>query len=371
MNRPGQRMRLVYFTAGDSPHDRRFLRALAGTGHQIFALRQADSRPRTTPGTDEIAWPEGRPDWSGWDGWQAGVRQLQGILAALQPDLVHAGPVQGPAFLTALSGFRPLVTMSWGSDLLRLADRSPWMRFATACALDHSDVFVGDCRTVARRAAGFGFPEDRMVLFPWGVDLAHFSPEAGRDAGRLWRERLGWTDRFVILCNRTWAPLYGVDLLARAFRSACRENADLRLLLAGDGPQADAIRGILSPVADRVHYPGRVSRGELPGLYCAGDLFVSPSHSDGSSVSLLEALACGRPVLVSDIPSNREWVIPGEVGHLFRDGEVDSLELNLLIMAAKPDLSGYSRRARDIAEIRADWEKNINKLLAAYHLALQ
>jgi hypothetical protein len=50
---------------------------------------------------------------------------------------------------------------------------------------------------------------------------------------------------------------------------------------------------------------------------------------------------------------------------------VDSLELNLLIMAAKPDLSGYSRRARDIAEIRADWEKNFNKLLAAYHLALQ
>ena len=56
-------------------------------------------------------------------------------------------------------------------------------------------------------------------------------------------------------------------------------------------------------------------------MYRAADLYLSASHSDGSSVSLMEALGCGLPVLVSDIPGNREWVTDGEQGWLFPDGD--------------------------------------------------
>ena len=288
----------------------------------------------------------------------------------IQPDLIHAGPVQGPALLTALSGFHPLVTMSWGSDLLIQAERSPWMRWATAYTLERTDVFVGDCQTVADRSAEYGVPQDRMVLFPWGVDLDHFSPENGRTQAAAWRERLGWEDCFVFMCNRTWAPLYGVDLLAAAFLLAADADPSLRLLLAGDGPQAPQIREKLFPLGNRVHFPGRVCFEDLPGLYCAGDVFVSPSHSDGSSISLLEALACGRPALVSDIPSNREWIYPGEAGELFVDGSVRDLSSALLKMTARPDLAAYQKKARQLAEDRADWEENFKKLLKAYRLAL-
>jgi glycosyltransferase involved in cell wall biosynthesis len=363
-------MRILYFTAADSPHDRRFLRALSGTAHQVFALRMQACQPQTPEGVRPLSWPGGQPDWSHWTGWQAGKEQFAAIAADVRPDLVHAGPVQGPAFLAALSGFHPLVTMSWGSDLLRQADRSPWMRFATAYTLDRTDVFLGDCQTVAARAADFGVPRKRRVLFPWGVDLSHFSPENGRVHGAAWRKRLGWQDHFVVMCNRTWAPLYGVDLLARAFILAVEANPALRLLLAGDGPQAPLIRSLLAPLGEFVHFPGRVNFQDLPGLYCAGDVFVSPSHSDGSSISLLEALACGRPVLVSDIPSNREWVRPGQAGELFADDSVLDLTTELLKMAKRPNLSAYQREARQLAEERADWEMNFDKLLQAYQLAL-
>jgi len=77
-----------------------------------------------------------------------------------------------------------------------------------------------------------------------------------------------------------------------------------QLMLIGEGPLANDIYRILLPVLDQVYLPGRLSKAYLPGAYCGADQFVSPSHSDGSSISLLEALACGRPVLVSDIPSN-------------------------------------------------------------------
>ena len=363
-------MRVLYFTAQDSPHDQRFLTALAETEHQVFSLRMMACHPHTPVGISELTWPGGIPDWSCWPGWQVGSAQLAGILSELNPDLVHAGPLQGPAILVALAGFHPLVSMSWGFDLLRRAKRSPWMGFATRCALANSDILLADCATVADEAAGYSFPRERMVRFPWGVDLTHFSPVSAMAKGQALKRSLGWADQFVIFCNRTWSPQYGVDLLAGAFVKAFQHHKGLRLLLAGDGPQADRIRRILAPVGDAVHTPGWVSVADLPGYYGAGDLFVSPSHVDGSSISLLEALACGQPALVSDIPSNREWIIPGQVGDWFVDGDAASLETKLLSLASDPNISTYGKQARALAEARADWDINFQKLLLAYELAV-
>jgi glycosyltransferase involved in cell wall biosynthesis len=362
-------MRVLYFTERDTPHDQRFLRALSGTHHKVLALRQKECLPDTPTGVTELPWPEGRPDWTDWRSWQAGADKLADLLDSVQPDLIHAGPIQGPALLAALAGFHPLVTMSWGSDLLLRAERSPWMRHATRYTLDRTDIFLADCQAVANQAVRFGFNARRMAIFPWGVDLGHFSPENGRKDAQALRARLGWADHFVVMCNRTWDRLYGVDVLAKAFVRASQQEPALRLLLAGDGPLSAQIKDLLNPVRGKVHFPGWLDRAELPGAYCGGNLYVSPSHCDGSSVSLLEALACGRPALVSDIPSNREWIIPGEAGELFKDGDVDSLVTQLLAIAARHDLAGYGKRARVLAESRADWEQNFQICLAAYQQA--
>jgi len=363
-------LRLLYFTEADSPHDQRFLSALAGTGHQVFALRQKQCQPKTIEGIIELTWPSRNPNWSYWGGWQNACEQLREMLARTKPDLVHAGPIQGPALLAALSGFQPLVTMSWGSDILVRAHRSPWTRFGTKIVLDRTSVFLADCQTVADEAKTYGFSGENIIQFPWGVNLEHFSPKNGRKDGQRLRASLGWEENFIILCNRSWYPIYGVDVLAKAFVRSLSENDSLRLILAGTGPQSDEILSILAPVADKVYLTGRVDAEALPGIYSAADLFVSPSHSDGSSVSLLEAMACSRPVLVSDIPSNKEWITPGEAGELFRDGDPVSLKEKMIRMADDPDLEKYGSRARALAEKRANWDENFQKLLTAYQMAL-
>lgn len=363
-------MRVLYFTEADSPHDRRFLKALGGTSHQVFALRKSACKPETPSGVIELSWPYRGVDWSNWAGWQAGRNQFEDLLAQVRPDVLHAGPVQGPALLAALAGFHPLLTMSWGSDLLLQAGRSPWMRFATQYTLDHTDLLLADCQTVADEAGGYGFHSENIVRFPWGVDLNHFSLENGIEDGFALRSRLGWEEKFVILCNRTWSPLYGVDVLVKAFAKAVDSHQNLRLLLVGDGPQRGLIHRLLQPLGDAVHCPGWVERAALPGVYCAADLYVSPSHCDGSSVSLLEAMACSRPVLVSDIPSNREWVQSGVNGDLFHDGDVNSLTEKLISMFHYPGLHQIGIRSREITQERADWNESLSKLLTAYQIAV-
>ena len=367
-------MKVVYFSRDYTPHDHRFLSALAQTAHTIYYLRlerqprQLEDRP-LPPQVEQVVWRGGRQP-VGWRGYPRLLADLRQVLRRLQPDVIHAGPIQSAAFLAALSGFRPLVSMSWGSDMLLDADRSAWMRWVTRFTLRRSTVLAADCRTVQEKAARFGFPAERVVLFPWGVDLARFQP--GR--AEAFRERRGWQDAFVVLSLRTWEPLYGVDVVARGFARAARQNPRLRLLLLGGGSQAGLIRSIFEQegVQEQVFFGGQVNGDELPQYYQAADLYVSASHSDGSSVSLMEALASGLPVLVSNIPSNREWITPGREGWLFADGDDRALSEGILRAASQPEgLREMRLAARRLAEERANWQVNFQRLLDAYQLAVK
>ena len=102
------------------------------------------------------------------------------------------------------------------------------------------------------------------------------------------------------------------------------------------------------------------------------DLYISASHVDGSSVSLMEALACGLPTLVSDIPANKEWVSEGVNGWLFPDGNAEALAEKILSVSSQgKKLDQISQAARKTAEERADWKKNFSVLLKAYEEAVQ
>ncbi len=364
-------MRVLYFSNSYSPHDHRFLAALANTEHEVFYLRledggrQVEDRPVPSE-IRQVQWAGG----SGPFGWPSVPRlwaDLLRVLRDVHPDIVHAGPIQTCAFLTALTGFRPLLTMSWGFDLMQDSERNAWWRWVTRYTLRRSTFFVSDALVTRDKAVAYGMDANCTAVFPWGVDLAHFRPT--EPVEKPWKAR---QTAFTLFCNRSWEPRYGVDVLARAFVKVARQRPDVGLLLLGGGSQAGAIRSILMTggVLERVQFPGQVSQSDLPRWYQMADLYVSPSHVDGSSVSLMEALACGLPCLVSDIPANREWVADGENGWLFPDGDADALAAKITAVMEQRDQAVIRRAARQTAEQRADWSKNFAVLLQAYQKAV-
>jgi glycosyltransferase involved in cell wall biosynthesis len=160
-----------------------------------------------------------------------------------------------------------------------------------------------------------------------------------------------------------------VDVLARAFVKVAQERDDVNLLLLGGGSQGHLLRQIFEGggVLDRVAFVGQISQTVLPEWYHRADLYISPSHVDGSSVSLMEALACGLPCLVSDIPANKEWVTEGENGWLFRDGDANHLAQKILAaIAQRETLPQVGQSSRRVAELRADWKNNAEALMKVY-----
>jgi glycosyltransferase involved in cell wall biosynthesis len=370
----GRVVRVLYFTRDYSPHDHRFLTALTDTNYEVYLLRLEKKAhqgnylavPRRV---QPISWPGDEDDFELRDAWKW-ARKLRKILLDVKPDVVHAGPLQKAAFLTSLTDFHPLVSMSWGSDLLKDAESSGQMRQITRRTLDRTDVLLADCQAVLDKAVALGFPRERIVVFPWGVDLELFAPGSAVD----FRRELGWEDAFIVLSSRSWEPLYGVDVLLRGFIKAALEIPDLRLIMLGNGSQTGILHGILkdSGVEGRVYFGGQVNSEKLADFYRASDLYISASQSDGSSVSLMEAMASGLPVLVSDIPGNREWVTPGEQGWLFPTSDDQAICDGIIRAYKKQDtLEKMSTAARTKAEMDADWSKNFPRLLGAYDMAVR
>jgi glycosyltransferase involved in cell wall biosynthesis len=365
-------MRVLYLSDSYGPHDHRFLTAAAALGYEVFFLRRS-----SRPGIESRPLPEGVRLLPPLALPAAPMRRLGMKLAddlhrrleGLEIDLVHAGPVQGCAWLAASWRFPALLTMSWGSDLLRKA-KFGLGRWLAATTLHRSAGFLGDCRAVLESAAELGMDPSIAFIFPWGVDLGAFMP----GTTSVLRRQLGWERFPTAICVRSWEPGYGLETVLEGFARAAARRQDLRLILAGDGSLRPWVLDFIerSGLESRIWLPGGVAYADLPEFYRAADLYMSASISDGSSVSLLEAMACGLPALVSDIPGNREWVEPAGNGWLFDVEDVDILAEYLLAAFARGDQRhSMGRRSREIAEARADWSQHAPRLAEAYAATLE
>ncbi len=357
-------MRILYFSLGYSTHDYRFLKSISEGGHDVFFVqlegnaRQVEDR-LVPPNVQQVIWKGGREPFRLGNLVKLTL-DFRRLTKEIEPDLIHAGPIQTCAFIAILSGFRPIITMSWGFDLMDDVHKSKWMEWVTRYTLERSTFFTSDANVTRDMAVKYGMNPEKTIVFPWGVDLEHFNISTFKPSG---------FQTFTLFCSRSWEPRYGVDVLARAFVNVAQQNENVDLILLNGGSQGANIHRILQSggVLNRVTFGGQVSQTDLPRWYHMADLYISPSHVDGSSVSLMEALGCGLPCLVSDIPANREWVFENENGWLFRDGDADHLaEKILAAISQREKLPEIGRASRRSAEMRADWKKNAEVLMNVY-----
>jgi glycosyltransferase involved in cell wall biosynthesis len=358
-------LNIIYATAGWSPHDRRFIAAILAQGHKVWFSSADDSVVLTNEWSVRGAamWPFSQRNAGCWNEQisQSGV------------NVVHAGPLTTVAANLSQNIAAPFVAMSWGSDVLQDAANCSTSQARAIASVRRADVILGDCAAVIdeihRWIPDFETP---YIEFPWGLELHRFDPLPVAKSKRL-RARLAWQDATVLISTRSLEPNYGIANLVAAFSEVAQEDTTLRLILAGDGSLRDSIvrdierRGL----GGYVTCPGRLDEKALPIWYGAADLYVSASRCDGSSISLLEAMACGLPVIVHERYGNREWVDEGENGWMTNCLDIGSIAQSLRkSIAARDAWKAMGRLGRERVFDRADWTSNSKKLGGAYELAV-
>ncbi|NWG02544.1 MAG: glycosyltransferase, partial [Syntrophaceae bacterium] len=257
---------------------------------------------------------------------------------------------------------KPLVVTIHGSDLRMAMNNTGFLK----------KIFIYVCRKAShlncvsevqkKEIEQLGIRNKKMSMIPMGVDEAFL--EAGRN-----RERKSKDGFFTILSNRNLLPIYNVSLLIRAIPIILKEKPEVKFLIAGDGSDREILGREVKAlnINSSVKFLGRIPHQEMPGLLAQADIYVSTSLYDGTSVSLLEAMACGAFPIVTDIPSNREWIVDGKNGFLVPTKEAETLASRIL--GAIHD-QGFLERSKLenqlIIEKNAFWPINIKKLEAIY-----
>jgi len=189
-----------------------------------------------------------------------------------------------------------------------------------------TDLFIVLNEESERRLQEIGLGSIPIMRVPNGVDVEKFTP-VSQDRKRLLRDRLQLVPdgRFVVFTGRL-IPRKGVDVLLRAWRELVQTIPQARLIIVGDGEEAPALQQLASElgIEHRVHFAGY--QDNVVEYLQMADVFVFPSFAEGLSNSLLEAMACGLPIVTTDVEGNKEAIVDGENGLLVP--AVDPTELS-------------------------------------------
>jgi phosphatidylinositol alpha-1,6-mannosyltransferase len=223
------------------------------------------------------------------------------------------------------------------------------------------------------RIAGALSPEAaaRMVQLPPGVDEKVFHAGSG---GAEVRERLGLTDRPVVVCVSRLVPRKGQDTLILAMPRILASQPEAVLLIVGGGPYEKDLRRLAreTGVTDSVRFTGAVPWSELPAHYGAGDVFAMPCRTrrggldvEGLGIVYLEASATGLPVVAGDSGGAPDAVLDGETGWVVRGGSPEEAADRIVALLGDPELrQNMGERGRQWVEERWRWDLLAEKLRA-------
>jgi D-inositol-3-phosphate glycosyltransferase len=207
---------------------------------------------------------------------------------------------------------------------------------------------------------------EKVSVVPPGVDLGHFRPMSQRQS----REHLGYGVEKNILFVGRLEPLKGLDILLRAVASLENSGAISLNVVGGDENSEEKQR--LQELARRmkltksVRFIGSVSQSELPVHYAAADICVLPSHYESFGLAALEAAACGRPVVASEVGGLPVIVQNGSTGFLVPPKQSDIMAERLCELLDDDMLrSRMGSAARTHAETLG-WDRSTDSLLERY-----
>lgn len=335
----------------DSIHTRRWLRALAERGHEMHAVSfYAPAEPLPGGVALHVLSPARSPGSAATAGSSSllrklpasllrpahGVRYLRAglrrVLREITPDVVHAHYLVEYGFYAALAGVKPLVVSAWGSDVY-VAPRDPLTNLIARWTLRRADAVTGNEPAMLEQLRSLGLPEHRSHLVRIGaLEDRFFEPPAPGSQDQVSVNLQEAAVPLTVLSTRALEPLYNIDVILRAFaRLDALFPAGLRLLVAHEGSERGRLESLAaeSGVSAQVQFIGRLTPDAMRDALSAAHVYVSVPSSDSMAASTMEAMARGAFPVVSDLPSQRDFIEHGRSGLLVPAGDVESLTLAL------------------------------------------
>lgn len=284
-----------------------------------------------------------------------------------RPDLIHAYSFLSP-LTTAVIAERllhiPVVAkvLRGGllGDIYRLR-RKPFGSYRLAQYRDHVSAFPVISAEIDAELQEIGVPEAKRLFIPNGVDTDRFAPATADERLRL-RQQLEIGEGLTAVYTGRLVPEKRVEHLIEVWPEVRQAHPHAHLLILGDGPSEDTLQ---QQAGEGVRFLGRLD--DIVPYLQAADLFVLPSATEGLSNSLLEAMACGLPVVATDVGGAPDVVTKAQSGLLVPAEDPTALQNAILTALSNIELrQQMGHQARQVIIERYSLDTVANKLVDLY-----
>jgi len=285
------------------------------------------------------------------------LRRFRDIHKKINPDFVHAHYASSYGLIAAILKPRRLFISVWGSDVYEFPKRSFLHKTVFKWILRKATQLFSTSHDMKRELQNYTKKE--ITVVPFGVDTSVFQPV----------EKIGNNQNFTVGTVKSLEDVYGIDKLIDAFASLKQECPNSRLLIYGQGSKEEELKKQAEnlDVADVVEFRGFLKNTEVPAAIGEMDVFCALSRQESFGVSVVEASACGVPIIASNVGGLPEVVKDTQTGYLVENIEEAAEKL---IFLAKNDIlrKELGENARNFALEQYDWKKNVKAMKSFYTL---
>lgn len=351
-------MRICLLADGESIHTIRWCRHFHELGHEIHLISFKDVK------IDSIKVHyinSGKIKVKGGN-WRVifKYKEVRAVLSEIKPDVLHALYATSYGTIGALTGFHPYIITPLGSDILISPNESRIYRSLLKYAFKKADLVTSMAPHMKDVLMELGVPSKKIIDIVLGINTEVFNRK---------NRKLSKND-FVITSTRNHESVYNIPQFLKAVGLVKDKIPNLKVIMLGDGSLKQALIDLTKElqIDGITSFVGKVSQNKVVEVLNTSHVFVTVSLSDGNSLSLIEAMACGAYPIATMIPANQEWIKDGVNGDFVKIGDVDGLAKFILNIYHNFDSvieNAINESDKIIAE-KGTWQINMQKMENTY-----
>ncbi len=296
------------------------------------------------------------------------TKKMRRLLQGIRPDVLDAHYLTSYGIPASRLRFHPFIISIWGSDVLLAPKRFGKKHVALMKkALREADVITCSGEHSREAVIKLGEEPEKVKVVLLGADTRRFYPQQKNEELRT---ELRIIDSPTVVSIRNLKPVYDIETLIKAIPLVLSEAPDTKFIIGGEGSQRDYLEGLAKSLGiwESIRFIGWIANNELPRYLTSADIYVSTSLSEsGPSVSLLEAMACGLPAVVTDVGDTRKWVRDGENGFVVPMKSPELLAEKIVYLLKNEDLRKKAGKAnRELVKKKGSYEKGRRKVERLY-----
>ena len=349
-------MRVILLAPAVSSHAIKWANGLANAGLEVHLVSLHKCHLPLLESVKIYYLPFGSPL-----GYFFAVPSLRRLVKLIKPDVINVHYATGYGTLASLANIHPRMISVWGTDIYQFPNKSSIHKWILKMNLLSAETIAATSNAMATRVKRL-CPSSQVFVTPFGIDEDKFSPKKKERSNK----------NIIIGTVKTLSYNYGIDILITAFSEIINNQnylkEKLQLVIVGDGPDKKLLMNQVkrSNIADNVKFVGAVPHSIVPEILNEFDIFVSLSRQESFGVAILEANACGLPVVVTDAEGPLEITVHKKTGLVVKKESVPETVQALSYLIQNPDIRNImGQYGRQHVLSHYTWKKSLNEMIFA------